>query len=278
MGSLGANSDGTLRWIHFRGRLKSCIYGAPVYTAGPPTVFPITSIGTAFDVADYSQMASFSDYRIISWGVRITSVGKALDSQGWLTIVTGATGGAADLDPNSLTITKDVIPIQNGMDVVWFGKPNDQGALQYRTLNSVEVFDTNDWTSCTIFAQGCSTDVVLRYELVFDVEFLPILGTVMTRVATDAAPYNIAALSNAFNAFHGTHVESGVGESALRESKFHNASPSANAPMVSGFTDGMYSIARGLTASAAGYVAANTLRAVQDARVRPYRGYAGTMA
>lgn len=270
VGTIGSNSDGTLRAIHFRPRLNDGVFAAPVYTAGPPTVFPLTGTGTASDVSDYAAIdGGFSDYRIVAWGVRITSVGKPLDASGWLTISTIPTGGAIVGAPSVIVPRKDVIPIQNGLDVVWFGQPTDIGACEYRFVNDTGIDTINDWSSVTIFAEGCSTDVVLRYELVFDLELLPKFNEITSRLATEAAPYNQSILSSVFDTFRNLTTLSGVNEGQLRSSAFGlmgQAARSAGA----GFSDGMYRVGQGMATTAATYAATRASDAIRG----PNRGRA----
>lgn len=210
VGTVGSNAGtttaGTLRQETFFVNPNLAYYPAPVYTDnGGEDEFPMTSLGASSSMTGYTELAAASEaYRVAAAGVRFTTVGKPLDCSGWMTLITNSNASSSPAKtataPDDYSTRKTVVPVQNGLQVVWLAQPNDNDAWTYRDINSSS-HDPFGWTSLSVFVEGTTSDTVIRFEYVMDLECLPKTSSLFTRLATEAAAYNVNLMQAMANRF-----------------------------------------------------------------------------
>lgn len=174
-------------------------YLAPTWTGSG--AFPITAWGSGTAFADQPTFdADFDRVRMVNFGIRITSVGPPLSSQGYITIVTATNDAAAGVtQPSDVALHKDEYAVKPGLDIVWLSKPLDNRAREYHALTTVATDEAYNWTYPYVFLEGSSADTALRIEVLVNYECLPMEGSVASRFTTQAAadnPQQMTSLRN----------------------------------------------------------------------------------
>jgi hypothetical protein len=229
-GTINANSDGTRRAIRFIPRIYSSIYHSPTYTAGTPTTFPLTSWGSAASWAFYTFNAAYLErYRINSFGVRIFTTSSTQTNSGLLTLATTASDTVTSgYSPVGDQLSKLEISCGGQLDVSWTSKPIDNSAHEFVHFNASAQEDTFDWEGLLVFCVGTTSDTVLQYEAVMDIEVLPIPDTIASRYTVDPVPNNSALANKLDNFYNGlSGFATGVNRAASVVGQVANAASAA---------------------------------------------------
>lgn len=200
-------SGSTVAAIKFIPRLDQMTFSGPTFTGTTPDFsFPITDWGSGSNITNYSSYtANFDRWRIVTWGIRITSIGPALNTQGIMTISASTDDdGIGPYSPGAFALRKDIYAIQPGLDIVWVSRPLHNRAREYFAVNATTRAESYNWEYPCVFLEGLDTDdnTVLRYEVRMDLEFTPRSSTVMEQMASQAALENLPLLQRLNNAFN----------------------------------------------------------------------------
>jgi hypothetical protein len=189
---LGGNSDGTLRALLMLPRINLGIYATPVYTAGTPTVFPLTGWGSANSWTDYgANVGILARYRINSFGVRVYSTSSLVNTAGSLTLATTSSDVITDgYSPNQNFSSKMVQGITGGIDISVVSKPIDNSAHEFKTWGATAQEISYDWEKIFVFMEGTTTDTDITVEAVMDIEAIPLAQTVVARMTQPPVPNN----------------------------------------------------------------------------------------
>jgi hypothetical protein len=167
-----------------------------------PTVDP-------FDIAEYTDLNNnTSRYRIVSWGIRLTCVQSAFDAQGTVLIreiesphiTAGQDCGVYTSNYIRLPITHDmdytIIPDHQGEEYHRFNLPSTTYATCIADVACEPGFKA---VSITVIGSTVNTSTVLNAEVIYNLELLPLIGTLTMKMATDAAPHSHAVLAAVHN-------------------------------------------------------------------------------
>jgi hypothetical protein len=151
---------------------------------------------------EYGNMTSyFTDYRVVSYGVRIFGMTNATQSAGIVTV--GTTTGLDTSVASSNQFVDSVRVSLADCDVHWTGKFNgtSQEFIPIGSLNP-------DWDVCNIMVTNATNTILpLGVELIINYELIPIWDTLMVSMATPPHPANpilATAIANARS--YGTQI------------------------------------------------------------------------
>jgi len=201
-------------------RLKSGLYVAPTISASGT----ITSWGSSSDNTDYTSTdASFDRYRIVSWGVRITSVGSVTNSQGLLTVQTHTNDSGAPSVPFQATASamrRDTYPVNQNLDVAWVSEPLHNRAREFVPVATTAQEFSYNFTYPAIWVTGSTATNSINVEMFMNLELLGLSGTVGERLGTAAAPENNGFLHVVRQVYQGMGSTFNVLGHDLRNSSF----------------------------------------------------------
>jgi len=186
--SLTTDANGKLA-ASFRPNPNQVIRAASTITGSVLTAF-----GGYFAIPDYTALAStFSEYRIVSWGVRFWPLPNTLNQQGTLKLITLTDQAAAGMDAAGGLFTEwETMPFA-GTDAHWVSKP-----LGVTWKDYISGTSTHSYQSLLVFLDGgvASTNS-LAYEIVMNVELTANHATLAAVVATPGQPHSPTVLQAA---------------------------------------------------------------------------------
>lgn len=143
-----------------------------VVTVWNPTVTPVENFTNISD--------TFSQYRIVSWGVRVVPLAAPTAQSGYISMQTnGIDATVANYDPYSGFYEEiENYPVA-GSEVMWVAKPQGTDWKVYQPIAA-----GHNWTSLAVFIDGY-TGLVL-FETVFNVEATVQINTIAGALATPA--------------------------------------------------------------------------------------------
>jgi hypothetical protein len=188
----------------YPGLLHESHYPSPTLTSGN---FPVSTWGTGASCANYANIAANSQgVRIVSAGVRARYVGNDYNNAGTLIVREsmrdshGTTAGP--LSPDDFTQVYHMGRYKEGFK--WVARKTSVEADMYHKPVD-EIYDS--WPTLTIFVRGADTATPqsLEVEIVQNVEYLPLAGTILAQSTTPAAldaPMKRAAIANSLSSMN----------------------------------------------------------------------------
>lgn len=179
----------------------------PVKKAATFLSTEISTWQTATANPDYAAIAAqFSEYRIVSWGVRVTPLVAPTDQSGFYRLITSPESPASALFHTTGGFYEEVedFPTANS-DVYWVSKPKGSTYKQY-----IPIADSADWEYLVMFGAGwkASANGAVRIEVVFNIECQMKIGSISGSLATPAAdhhPLVLTAVDHSRNKIKNAH-------------------------------------------------------------------------
>lgn len=160
------------------------------------------------DIQDYTVLeTNFSQYRIVSFGVRVYSSLAPTNQSGVVRMVTvnEPLPGSASFD-GGLWQEITTAPVSE-CDQYWISKPKGVDWKKYRDISSTD----NDYTSlgAYVFGLPASTSNAITVELTINLEFAVKLDTIGSTIAKPGAPSkpHVLAAASSVHAKHNGHHE-----------------------------------------------------------------------
>jgi hypothetical protein len=181
---------------------------------GSNGLIPASPNFTVSNLPEYTDLAATTArWRIVSWGLRITSLENALDAKGQIMIreVTEENQSQND-DVFAYTEEYTTLPITHNMDYVVI--PNHLAdsytrfmppGVPYATMLSDNALEPGyKAIGITIIGatagDGTATSPsLINVEVVYNLELLPLVGTFGVRISTDPAPHDYTVIQAAHN-------------------------------------------------------------------------------
>jgi hypothetical protein len=179
-----------------------------------PAYLPTTGITSAsagfllFDMADYATVTNHIErYRVVSWGVRMYTVGPSLDVSGEVKIhMTSETLLQVSTNLEAYQEETHVVPIQPGMDVTIVPPNNAEEQERFipfdLTPTQLEPDNALEYSHRVVnfLISGLPTGTTIKYEIIMNLECLVSLSSITRRLATPAAPHDIGLKQITYNA------------------------------------------------------------------------------
>jgi len=171
----------------------------------------VTATSAAVSIADYAAVAaSFSTYRIVSWGVKIYSTLAPTAQSGYFTMITDPKF-AVGADGDSSFYEETLSYPTSEKTVQWVSKPMGNSYLDYHAIATPVL----PWDSLMIMGVGlpATTSDVFIVEVFFNIECQVALGALTSAIATPAAahkPHILAAVADVHKRSSGSKVASAV--------------------------------------------------------------------
>lgn len=164
------------------------------------------------DIAAYQ--AAFDSYRIVGWGLKVTSLLAPTNQKGYFRVITMPedNNGGVYITNGGLHEEIKVFP-GSEMDIHWISKSHGAEFKDYVPFDGTV---TPAWDFCHVRYQGgpaSTTDAVL-VQVVFHLECQIELGSVTSTMATPAAPHKphvMSAAANTLAKHGGAHAGSTFG-------------------------------------------------------------------
>jgi len=174
----------------------SAISGTTVTTWGPHTA-----------MTDYTALAaSFSQYRMVSYGVRIYPIVAPTAQSGTLRVITMPENSPTGVNLGGGMWEAVTSVALSEADVHWVGKPQGTTWKEY-----IPIANVSDFSHLDILLQGgpasTSTYVV---EITMNMECLVVIGSIVSAVAKPGAPSNprvLEAASKVHSKHNGHHTD-----------------------------------------------------------------------
>lgn len=163
------------------------------------STFTGTSIATwqAADTSpDYSAISSaFSEYRIVSWGIRVINLVAPTDQSGYVRFITHPADPTAAALPFSGGLFAEVHDLPaHDLDAVWISKPLGSEWTQYEPIGGY-----HNWENVTIVGTGWPSSYTgaVRVEVVFNIEAVVSVGSISSLMSSPAADHSPVAITTA---------------------------------------------------------------------------------
>lgn len=183
--SLASDANGKLM-ANIRPSLQDASRTATTITGEVGTTWAACS-----QVADYSALdAAFSEYRIVSWGVKIFSVLAPLEQSGYFKMITipftsSSTAAIDGINTGGSLFEEIRIFPTTDTTVQWISKPYGNEFKSYYGLTN-----STDWDNLIIAAHAMpASKTCFIAEIYYNIECQVTIGSVTAALATPAADY-----------------------------------------------------------------------------------------
>lgn len=180
----------------------------------------ITTWGSLVSAVDKAAIdGSFSQYRIVSWGIRVIPVNAVMEQKGSMRVITSPAAAAPAPFVTSGGLHEDIQTFPNyGSDVHWISKPKGNAHLDY-----VDITATCSWDRVIVHIVNQEpSKAVAEVEVIMNIECQVDLNSIVASAATPAAD-------------HKPHVLTAANKVHTRRPTVHNGSTQSLGSKLWGF-------------------------------------------